>query len=140
VVEKVASQHAVRLNCTIDGDHLVTYRADGVIVATPTGSTAYAYSAGGPVIDPGVSALIIVPVAPHNLFSRPVVVGPDSVIELEVLAGRSVRVNVDGHECGEVGDGLTLRLRRGDRPARLVSFLDGGFASRVASNLGIPGE
>lgn len=140
VFEKVMSQHAVRLACRIDGDHLVTYRADGLIVATPTGSTAYAYSAGGPVLDPEVQALVLVPVAPHNLFSRAVVVAPDSTVELEVVAGRPVRVNVDGQDRGVVEPGSKVAVRRGDQPALLATVDHGGFASRVATNLGIPSE
>jgi NAD+ kinase len=140
VVEKIVAQHALRLRCQIDGEDLVTYRADGLIVATPTGSTAYAYSAGGPVVDPGVEALVLVAVAPHNLFSRPIVLRPDSTIELEVLAGRPAHVSVDGQDHGLADSGHKLVIRRGDTPAMLVALEDGGFATKLASNLGIPPE
>ena len=137
VIEKVLSQHAVRLLCRIDGEALVTYRADGVIVASPTGSTAYAYSAGGPVVDPRVSGLVVVPVAPHNLFGRALVLDPSSVIDFEVLAGRPVRVNIDGLDCGEVASGGVVTVRRGSPSAQMVTLADDGFASRVVGNLGV---
>ena len=134
------SQHALRLRCSVDGEYLVTYRADGVIVATPTGSTAYAYSAGGPVLDPAVAASVLVPVAPHNLFSRPIVLSPGSIVELEVLAGRPARVNVDGQDHGIAESGHKLRLSQGEWPAQLVRLDGGGFAARLSSNLDLPPE
>ncbi|MDH3730195.1 MAG: NAD(+)/NADH kinase [Acidimicrobiia bacterium] len=140
VVEKVMSQHALRLRCVIDDEPLITYRADGLIFATPTGSTAYAYSAGGPVVDPSVEALLLVPVAAHNLFSRPLVLQPDSLIELEVLAGRPARINVDGQDLGVAESGDLLRIRRGDKPALLVALDSVGFAARLSTNLGISPE
>lgn len=140
VVEKIVVQHALRLRCRIDGEDLVTYRADGLIVATPTGSTAYAYSAGGPVVDPAVEALVLVAVAPHNLFSRPVVLRPDSTIELEILADRPAHISVDGQDHGVAESGQALVIRRGDAPAPLITLEDGGFAAKLASNLGIPPE
>ncbi|MEE8331550.1 MAG: NAD(+)/NADH kinase [Acidimicrobiia bacterium] len=138
VVEKVMSQHALRLQCRIDGEPLATYRADGLIFATPTGSTAYAYSAGGPVVDLSVEALLLVPVAAHNLFSRPLVMQPDSLIEIEVLAGRPARINVDGQDLGIAESGDLLRIRRGDKPALLITLDSVGFAARLSTNLGIP--
>jgi NAD+ kinase len=140
VVEKVMSQHALRLRCLIDAEPLVTYRADGLIFSTPTGSTAYAYSAGGPVVDPSVEALLLIPVAAHNLFSRPLVLQPDSRIEIEVLAGRPARINVDGQDLGIAESGDLLRVRRGDNPALLVMLDSVGFAARLSTNLGIRPE
>jgi NAD+ kinase len=83
---------------------------------------------------------VLAPVAPHNLFSRPIVLRPDSTIELEVLADRPAHISVDGQDQGVVGSGEGLVIRRGDSPALLVTLDDGGFAAKLASNLGIPPE
>lgn len=120
VVEKVVSQRAVRLALRVDGRHFTTYRADGLVIAAPTGSTAYAFSAGGPVVDPELEALLVTPVAAHNLFTPTVLFGPDTILEVESSDGREVRVNVDGREAGVVAAGTALSIRRGPRPARFV--------------------
>ncbi len=120
VIEKVVSQRAVRLALRVDGRHFTTYRADGLVLASPTGSTAYAFSAGGPVVDPELEALLVTPVAAHNLFAPTVLFGGATVLEVESTDGREVRVNVDGWEAGVVEAGVPLHVRRGERPARFV--------------------
>ena len=122
VVEKIDSTRLVNLEVVIDGTALATYRADGLIIATPTGSTAYSFSAGGPVIDPGVDALVLTPVAAHSLFDRPVVIPASSEIAITVRRDRPVRVNVDKTVLGHLSDGDLVRVRQGDNPARFVTF------------------
>lgn len=136
VIEKIESQHSVRLEFDLDGEELVTYRADGVIVATPTGSTAYAFSAGGPLVPSGVEALVVAPVAAHNLFSRPLVVSADSRLRFVVRGHRSARVNVDGREATALEPGAWLELTRGAEKARLLRVFGHGFASTVRSKFG----
>lgn len=122
VVEKVDSTRLVNLTVVIDGTEFATYRADGLIIATPTGSTAYSFSAGGPVVDPEVDALVLTPVASHSLFDRPVVLPADSKIELTARTDRLVRVNVDKTDLGQISEGGRVDVSRGDRFARFVTF------------------
>jgi NAD+ kinase len=96
VLEKVISQRIVRVALAIDGEHFATYRADGIIVATPLGSTAYSLSVGGPVLDPELAALVVSPVAPHSLLSVSLVLAPDTTMQFTVDGDRPIRVNLDG--------------------------------------------
>ena len=120
VVEKVDSTRLVSLDVAIDGEPFVSYRSDGLVVATPTGSTAYSFSAGGPLIDPRVQALVMTPVASHSLFDKPMVLPDSSTIEVTVSRDRLVKVNVDKTDLGEQGEGEIVRIRRGQRPARFI--------------------
>lgn len=131
VVEKVDTTRLISLEVTIDGAPFITYRADGLIVATPTGSTAYSFSAGGPLVDPRLAALIVTPVAAHSLFDRALVLPATSVILLRVTRDRPVRANVDKMSLGELAEGQVVEIRRGERPARFVSFRAGGFPDLI---------
>ncbi|CAN5734689.1 NAD(+)/NADH kinase [soil metagenome] len=131
VVEKIDSLRLVHLAVEIDGDPFVTYRADGLIVATPTGSTAYNFSAGGPLVDPSVDALLMTPVASHSLFSRTVVLSPDAVIRVTVERDRPVRVSVDKVGLGEAEEGDVVQIERAPRPIHFVRLDHGSFARAV---------
>lgn len=131
VIEKVDTTRLVSLEVVIDGMLLTTARADGLIVATPTGSTAYSFSAGGPLLDPVIQALVVTPVAAHSLFDRSIVVPGSSVIEVTVTNDRTVRVNVDKEGLGQLGDGGKVEVRSGERPSRFVSFGDRSFAALI---------
>lgn len=131
VVEKVDTTRLVVLRVTIDGDPFVTYRADGLILATPTGSTAYSFSAGGPLVDPRIRAIVMTPVAAHSLFDRALVLPEDTVIEIEVVSDRTVRVNVDKDSLGELRDGERLTIEAGERTLKFVSLRPGGFTGVV---------
>jgi NAD+ kinase len=137
VVEKVDSTRLVSLSVVIDGSEFATYRADGLIVATPTGSTAYSFSAGGPVVDPRVDALVLTPVASHSLFDRPIVIPAESQIDVTVSRDRLVRVNVDKSDLGEIGEGETVRIVKGQRPARFVTFRSTTFPELVRQKFGL---
>jgi len=138
VLEKVVSQRVVAMAVEINDHHFASYRADGLIVATPLGSTAYSLSAGGPVLDPGLDALILTPVAPHSLLSRSVVLAPDAVLRFTVTADRPVRINLDGHEAGVVGIGEHVIVERGRRPVRFLSQSGGlPFPQGVRRQFGI---
>ncbi len=137
VVEKVLSQRVVRLAVTIDGEYFTTYRADGIIVATPLGSTAYSLSVGGPVLAPELEALVLSPVAPHSLLSRSIVLAPETTIEFRVVGDRAVRVNLDGREACLLDEGDSLVVRRGDRPVRFVSLGTHPFPQGVRKQFGL---
>lgn len=137
VVEKVDSTRLVSLSVVIDDTEFATYRADGLIVATPTGSTAYSFSAGGPIVDPRVEALVLTPVASHSLFDRPIVIPAESKVEVTVRRDRLVRVNVDKTDLGQIGEGETVRIVRGDRPARFVTFQSATFPGLVRQKFGL---
>lgn len=137
VVEKTDTPHVVHIGVSVSGDHLSSYRADAVVVATPTGSTAYTFSAGGPLIDPELSAIVVSPVAPHNLFNRAVVLPPEVTIEVEVERDRSARINVDGLTLGEMEPGERVRVMRGDRPLQFVRLWPRNFVNAVKEKFGI---
>ncbi len=110
----------------IDDEELEELRADGVIFATPTGSTAYAMSAGGPIVDPKVNATIIVPIAPFKLSARPTVVDMNSEISLELLELKDAELVIDGQFYREIGKGERIRITRGE-PAIFVKIGDTHF-------------
>ena len=128
VVEKAVSQHVVKISVAVGTERLVSYRADAVVVATPTGSTAYTFSAGGPLVDPALEALVITAVAPHNLFGRPIVLRPDQHLRLTVDDDRPARVNVDGRTLCLLAPGEHVEVARGERAARFVEFWPRNFA------------
>jgi len=131
VVEKVVSQHVVAIDVFVEGERLAEYRADAIIVATPTGSTAYNFSAGGPLVDPELDSLVMTAVAPHHLFGRAIVFGPDVTLELAVSSDRQARVNIDGHAQADLSPGDVVRVSRGEDSVRLVRLTPGNFARTV---------
>jgi len=131
VVEKIHSQRLVFLDVMIDGEEFLTYRADGLVASTPTGSSAYNFSAGGPLVAPDVRTLLLSPVAAHSLFDRTLALGPGSEIKIRVSSDRPVRVSVDGLEVGFLGQGNFVDIRRGEREARFLTLDDHGFPTTV---------
>jgi len=120
IVEKKARHRLVTIACTVDGVPLTTYSADGVIVSTPTGSTAYSFSAQGPIVSPRVSCLLLTPVAPHMLFDRPVLLAPDETVTLQVLGDEPALLSADGRPPVDLPVGARVRVRAAPRPVRLV--------------------
>ena len=110
VIEKTSSQHMVGVDVAVDDERFLTYRCDGVIITTPTGSSAYNLSAGGPLIDTRLAAMAITPVAPYSLFRAAVVIAPESVVVCEVMPSRPAGLSVDGRRVGELqaGEGVTI--------------------------------
>lgn len=140
VVEKIESQRLVVLEVEIDGERFLTYRADGVVVATSTGSTAYALSAGGPLVDPRLDALLVTAVAPHSLFDRTLVLPPGAEIRCRMATARPVRVSLDGVELGTLRRGEEVAMGRGRGVARFVTFGVEGFPTRAARKLLSPSQ
>ncbi len=122
VVEKHQSGHTVRLLARIDGAPFTTYEADGLIVSTPTGSTAYSLSARGPIVSPQLRALLLTPVSPHMLFDRTLVLSPDEVVEIEVAGHRRAGVAIDGQPLGVIERGAVVRCTPSEATARFVRF------------------
>ena len=136
VVEKHAAGHTVRVAVTVSGQRAISYAADGLILSTPTGSTAYNLSAGGPVLSPHLQALVVTPVAAHSLFGRPLVVGPEEVVRVEVEAGTAV-LGVDGVHHGVLTAGDVVECRVSDHPARLVTFGERDFWRVITAKFGL---
>jgi NAD+ kinase len=122
VVEKTVPGHTIRVAASIGGRPFVTYAADGLLVATPTGSTAYNLSARGPLLSPGLRALILTPVSPHMLFDRPLVLEPEQWVRLELLSPRPAVLVLDGQSADWLHPGDAVVCRVGPVPARLVTF------------------
>lgn len=122
VVEKTATGHTVRLDVEIDGDAFTSYAADGLIVATPTGSTAYSLSARGPIVSPRHRAVLLTPVSPHMLFDRSLVLDPEETVRIAVAGHREAILSVDGRVVGELRAGDAICCRGNDQPARFVTF------------------
>jgi NAD+ kinase len=141
-VEKAARQRMLEVVLEIDGRPLSRWGCDGVVCATPTGSTAYNFSAGGPIVWPGVEAMCIVPLSAHALFARPMVVAPTSVIAIEVLA-RTEGAGVlwcDGRRTVDLPPGARIEVRRGDQPVRLVRLHQAPFTDRLVAKFDLPVE
>ncbi len=138
MVEKRSRHRLVRLRLEVDGEYVTTLPADGVIVATPTGSTAYSFSARGPIVSPQVECLVLSPIAAHMLFDRSLVLAPDQVVTLGVVGDEPGVLSADGRETHELPVGARVRIKVSDRPARLVRRDDGlGFLGRVREKFGL---
>ena len=124
----------------VDGRPLSRWGCDGVVCATPTGSTAYNFSAGGPIVWPGVEALLMVPISAHALFARPLVVAPTSVLAVEVMArtdGSGV-LWCDGRRTVDLPPGARIEVRRGRTPVRLVRLHQAPFTDRLVAKFDLP--
>jgi len=120
IVEKGVRHRVVRLAATVNEDHVTTFSADGVIVASPTGSTAYSFSARGPIVSPRLPCLVLTPVSAHMVFDRAIVLAPDERVTLEVREEESALLSADGRPGLELPVGARVSIRRSDRPARLL--------------------
>jgi NAD+ kinase len=141
-VEKAARERMLQVVVEVDGRPLSRWGCDGVVCATPTGSTAYNFSAGGPIVWPEVEALLMVPLSAHALFARPMVVGPSSVLAVEVLAdteGLGV-LWCDGRRTVDLPPGARIEVRRGARPVRLVRLHEAPFTDRLVAKFDLPVE
>jgi NAD+ kinase len=138
-VEKASRQRMLEVVVEIDGRPLSNWGCDGVVCATPTGSTAYAFSAGGPIVWPEVEAMLVVPISAHALFARPMVVSPRSVVAVEVLPETSRAVLwCDGRRSGELPPGARVEVRRGATPVRLARLHRTAFTDRLVTKFGLP--
>jgi NAD+ kinase len=137
VLEKTPMGHTVRLGVSIDGEMFTPYAADGLIVATPTGSTAYAFSARGPIVEPTHRCLLMTPVSPHMLFDRSLVLAPEARLRIEVVGDRPATLSVDGHNLGTLERGDAVTMTAAAESARFVAFGPRNFLRILKSKFGL---
>lgn len=138
-LEKLARERMLEVLVRIDDRPLSRWATDGVLVSTPTGSTAYAFSAHGPVIWPELSALLLVPLSAHALFARPLVLSDRTVVTVEILpGGEGGVVWCDGRRTTDVGTGMIIEVRVGPRPLRLARISEQPFVHRLVRKFGLP--
>jgi NAD+ kinase len=137
VIEKLRSGRLVRLEVWINGAFFTTYAADGVIIATPTGSTAYSFSARGPIVSPRHRCLLLTPVSPHMLFDRSLVLDAEEELRFVITDERSALVTLDGRELGPLDAGDTVSCTAGPKPARIISFGPRDFHQILKTKFGL---
>lgn len=141
IVEKKARHRLVRLALYVDDVYVTTFSADGVIVATPTGSTAYSFSSGGPIVSPTIPCLLVTPVAAHMVFDRSLVLEAGERVTLVVVGDEEGLLSADGRESLELPVGASVRIGRAPNPARMVRPQDvPDFHALVREKFGLPGE
>ncbi len=137
VLEKVRTERLVRFEVSINGAFFTPYAADGVIVATPTGSTAYSLSARGPIVSPAHRCLLLTPVSPHMLFDRTLVLAPDEVVSFDVVDDRSVALTIDGREIGELALGDVVACTACATSARIITLRPRDFHQILKAKFGL---
>ncbi len=138
-VQKVSAEKLLEVVLEIDGRPVTGFGCDGICLSTPTGSTAYAFSAGGPVVWPEVEALLMVPISAHALFAKPLVTSPDSVLAVEVLPHIPPGVLwCDGRRTVELPPGARVEVRRGAVPVRLARLHHASFTDRLVAKFALP--
>lgn len=136
-LEKVDPGRTARLDVAINGRPFTTYAADGVIVATPTGSTAYSFSARGPIVSPSHRCMLLTPVSPHMLFDRSLVLGPSEQLRFEVAGNQAVHLTTDGRKVVILHRGDSVSCTAGERSARIVSFEARDFHQILKAKFGL---
>ncbi|MGO1637730.1 MAG: NAD kinase [Ancrocorticia populi] len=136
-IEKDANSQMFEASIGVDGRELSSFKVDTVVCSTATGSTAYNFSAGGPVVWPNVECIVMTPIAAHALFTRPLVVGPDSTLELHVLEDNA-RVWCDGRRMIHAPCGSVVRVVRGEAPVLLARLNDSPFSGRLVTKFQLP--
>ncbi|MDQ1609328.1 MAG: kinase [Microbacteriaceae bacterium] len=139
-VEKSSRERMLEVVIEVDGRPLSSFGCDGVVLSTPTGSTAYAFSAGGPVVWPGLAALLLVPLSAHALFARPLVVDGNSSLAVEVLdrTGDTGVLWCDGRRAHDLPSGARVIVRRSPVPVRLARLHTGPFTDRLVRKFNLP--
>lgn len=138
-VEKTRRERMLEVQLGIDGQPLTAFGCDGVVCASPTGSTAYAFSSGGPVVWPEVQALLVVPTSAHALFARPLVIAPDRTITITLDQGTHAGIlGCDGRRTAHVPPGGQVEVRRGAEPVRIARIARRPFTERLVAKFGLP--
>ncbi|MQS14665.1 NAD kinase [Streptomyces kaniharaensis] len=138
-IEKASRERMLEVVTEVDGRPVSNFGCDGVVCATPTGSTAYAFSGGGPVVWPEVEALLMVPISAHALFARPLVTSPESVLAVEVQQKTPHGVLwCDGRRSVELPAGARVEVRRGRTPVRLARLHRAPFTDRLVAKFALP--
>ncbi|MGJ9442060.1 NAD kinase [Actinotignum sp. GS-2025b] len=136
-VEKAFNSRLIETSIGVDGREISAFKADAVLLSTPTGSTAYNFSAGGPVVWPSVEALLLTPVAAHALFTRPLVVSPYSTLEVRVLRDEAM-VSCDSRRRLVAPEGTVITAVRGERPVKLARLNETPFSGRLVARFHLP--
>lgn len=136
VVNRGGTSGMVELRVEVDGRFVSNQRADGLIVATPTGSTAYAMSAGGPMMHPSIPAWVMAPIAPHNLSNRPIVLSDQSEVMMEVVGGRDVSANFDMQSLASLLHGDRIYVRRAAHSVRFLHPVGWNYFATLRNKLG----
>ena len=138
-LERTNRERMLEIAVAVDRRPLLRFGCDGLLCSTPTGSTAYAFSAGGPIIWPNVDALLIVPNAAHALFSRPIIVAPTSTVDIDLVSqGHEAVLSCDGRRSIAVPAGARVHVRRGELPVKVVRLGDVSFTDRLVSKFQLP--
>jgi NAD+ kinase len=138
-IERTSRERLIEIAVAVDERPMLRFGCDGLICATPTGSTAYAFSAGGPIMWPDVNALLIVPNAAHALFARPIVVAPTSVVDVDLVSpGHDAVLSCDGRRSLPVPARARVRMRRGEQSVKVVRLGDVSFTERLVSKFQLP--
>ena len=137
VLQRTSFGHTIRLSVSLSGEPFLTYAADSMIVASPTGSTAYNLSARGPIVSPRARLIVVTPVAAHMLFDRALVLASTEVVGMELIEGRQAELVVDGQSRGVLTSGDVVRCRAGDYDARLVTFGERDFHHILKQKFGL---
>ncbi len=139
-VEKANRERLIEVVIEVDGRPVTEFGCDGVILATPTGSTAYAFSAGGPIVWPEVEAMLVTPLSAHALFSRPMVVAPSSMMAVELVPDAPGRAMLwcDGRRSMDLPPGARVEVRRSAVPIRLARLARPPFTDRLVAKFGLP--
>jgi NAD+ kinase len=141
IVEKTARHRLITIATTVGGEDVTTFSADGVIVATPTGSTAYSFSARGPIVSPKVDCVLLTPVSPHMVFDRSIVISPAEGVTLEVQGDEPGVLSADGRPGLEMPVGSRVRIEKAGRPVRLVRREGSpSFWALLGEKFSLPGE
>ena len=135
VVSRGASSSLVELRIDIGGEFVANLRADGLIVGSPTGSTAYALSAGGPILHPGIGGWVMVPIAPHDLSNRPIVLPDHAEIAIRIVGGRDASVNFDMHSIASLLHGDRVTVRRSPHQVRFLHPLGWSYYATLRRKL-----
>jgi NAD+ kinase len=135
VLVRGATVRFIKIRTEVDAEFLNTYIADGLIVATPTGSTAYSLSANGPILSPTLEAVIINPICPHTLTARPLVINSDRTIQLTLESHDMVLLTADGHEEAQIGAGQSVTIRQAKHKIHLIRFGDHNFFEVLRNKL-----
>ncbi len=141
-IEKLARERMIEVLVRVDGRALSRWGTDGVLVSTPTGSTAYAFSANGPVMWPDIDALLLVPLSAHALFSRPLVIGPHSTVSIEILPSNENKAVVwcDGRRTTDIAGGMVVTTQVGTHRLRLARLSERPFVDRLVRKFALPVE
>ncbi|MCI0329925.1 MAG: NAD(+)/NADH kinase [candidate division Zixibacteria bacterium] len=144
VVEKGEVRRLLRLTLSANGEYICSYASDGLIFATPTGSTAYSLSVGGPIINPKMNLIIAAPISPHSLVSRPLIFEPEDVLELSLShPGKEAILTVDGQVSVKMNSAERLEVRRAPHTIHLIRFKESSFYQVLRTKLHwgiLPGE